>query len=103
MEPQQYFSNLQNDELINFGKNFVDGTLTCPLTGIYGSGMNGKTTYIKLLKLLAENNGINTIFITSDQLNDDEFMMNIINYRYVIIQEDASISNDIFSKINLVS
>ncbi len=102
MNSNQYFSSLQNEELINFGKQFVNGTLTCPLTGIYGSGMNGKTTYLKLLELLSENNGIDTIFITPDHLNDGNFMMTL-DHHYIIIQEDVLISNDSFNKINLLS
>ena len=98
MEPQQYFSSLQNDDLIKFGKQFVDGKLTCPFTGIYGDGMNGKTTYIKLLKILAETNGVRTIFIRSDQLSDEEISI-INNYHYVIIQEEDLMNNDIFSKL----
>lgn len=102
MSIQQFCETLSNgnqnlnDKLMSFSKHFVMGTLNVPLTHIYGSGNDGKTTLVHYLMKLAALNGLKSVRLTyideytKQQLVDD-------NVKYVIMEE---MDDDTLKKIS---
>ncbi len=108
LSPYQYFLNLASDdvskynELLSFSKQFVSGTLSSPCTQIYGDGDNGKTVFIRLLKLLAESNNIKSCFINPHMLEDKRGISLIAGNNYAIISNDL-LSNEFVRSIRKLS
>lgn len=96
-DPKQYFSNLANNdvtkynELLDFSKRFIKGTLS-HYTQIYGCGNNGKTTFINLLKSLADTNNIKTCSIMTKKNKLHLSISEMSGYNYAII-DNSVISN----------
>lgn len=89
----QFFRNLASnnirkyDELLSFSKDFILGEIQSPITHIFGSGKNGKTTLISLLWNLANKNGHKIIRVHGN-IDVNLLFENYGNdIRYIVLEE----------------
>lgn len=92
---EHYFTNLSGNnvckynQLLNFSRDFINGTQKIPVVHLYGTGNNGKTVFMNFLINLAEQNGNKVIKISNvNDLNLNKiFKMYGTDIRYIIIEE----------------
>ena len=91
LSPQQYYSNLSsNENLLEFSRKFITGTLP-KYTQIFGSGNNGKTTLINMLTILARDNNITVHRGNSGYPTDCEDTI-------VIIEDDGLLTSEFYKR-----
>lgn len=86
MEPEQFFSNFDNNDIINFSKDVVNNTLNSKCTFIHGNGTNGKSTLMQLLIALSGQNKYISSVLQSYMIVEKEIVNRLSKCDFIFIE-----------------
>lgn len=98
MEPEQFFGNYNNEDIIHFSKNVINNTLTSKCTLLWGIETNGKSTLVQLLLTLATQNGYNCITILPHMMVQQHVINRLTENKYDFIFIENCPDNDNYIK-----